>query len=215
MADTVIKMIVERQQVIDVQFTSEAFELHKQFRTYCNHHRNDTTNNAFKNIWNRTHLKANKMAAILAVAHNYHMPVIDALMYRWAVSLVLTDAVNLVSKFERGVIGESENQDNEQIQSMRHAIGGSMMQPPGYYKNWAARLHADYVIPLRFIQSTCAARAAFRKDKKSGAIPRTVKSLVDMGVIAPVPFAQAVEKYGDVTGALYAIKDASWFMSTD
>lgn len=215
LADTVIKMLVERQQVVEVQFTQEAYMMHQSFRSYCNVHRNDSAKEAFKQLWNRVHLKANKIAALLAIAHNYYSPMIDPHMYRWAVSLVLTDVKNIVGKFETGGVGVAENQDAEQIQSMRQAIAHAAQQPPGYYKHWSAKMHGDYVMPLRFIQSLVAARAAFRKDRKSGAIMRTVAMLVDMGVIALVPYQQAVEKYGDVTGKLYALKDASWFLSTD
>jgi len=214
LADTALKVMIERHHVVDVTFTAQAYSMHKQFRDYCNTKRVSTESNAFKHIWNRTHLKANKIAALLAIAHNYHNPMIDENMYEWAVSLVLTDAVNLVSKFDAGVVGVAENQDDEQLQSMRSAIGAAMRQTPGYFKNWPAAMHADYAVPSRFIQSICASRAAFRKDRKSGAIPRTVKLMIDHGSLAQLPYQQMVDKYG-YGGQAYVIADAKWFMSSD
>lgn len=214
-ADTALKLMVERAHVIEVQFAPRAHEMHRQFRDYCNTKVSASQREAYTQLWNRVHLKTNKIAALLAIAHNHVNPVIDPLMYEWAVSLILTDVINIQGKFETGAVGVAENSDNEQIQSMRQAIAHAAQQTPGYYKNWDARMHADYVMPMKFIQATCSSRAAFRKDKKAGAIPRTVSVLVDMGVLAPVAHAQIVERYGDVSGKMYALKDANWFLSTD
>lgn len=208
MADTVIKMIVERQQVIDVQFTSEAFELHKQFRAYCNHHRNDTTNNAFKHIWNRTHLKANKIAAVLAVAHNYHMPMIDALMYRWAVSLVLTDAVNLTGKFERGIVGTANNFDAAQVQAFKNTFKAMALNGTSLV-GWPDNMRLASIVPRSFISQRLGNVSAFRNDR-SGGIERLITELVKNGVLTEVPYQQQVERFGAGKGRCYAFSNPQW-----
>lgn len=213
LADTVIKLIVERQQVLEVQFTAEAYEMHKAFRSYCNVHRNDSSKEAFKQLWNRVHLKANKIAAILAIAHNYHSPIIDPLMYRWAISLVLTDVRNVVGKFETGEVGVAENMDAAQMDAIKKNLHTFITAMPGSLKSVPASMHQTYTIPLRVIMQRCTNLSAFRNDRRGGGIQRVLKMLVEMGVIAELPYQTVIERFGEGQGRCYVISNANWFMS--
>lgn len=91
-----------------VQSNQPATDLFKQFDRYADQQINTTGNELTKQLWNRAHLKALKMAALIAVGNNPHQPIIDRTIGNWAINLIHADITRLQAKFESGAIGTGD-----------------------------------------------------------------------------------------------------------
>lgn len=129
---------------------------------------NAVGNDVLKQLWNRVHLKTMKLAALLAVSHNYKAPIITLSDANWAASMILHDTLSLIAKFEAGVIGE-KNDDSEQTKEIRRVIVDYVVNDfakhasvPGCKRvYWDNRL-----IPYSYIMNKVQRLGAFKKDKR-------------------------------------------------
>lgn len=108
--------LAQRNVVINVAFTPEASDIFRRFDAHCDAHIRGSRE-ASRQIWNRAHLKAMKLAAVVAVGIDYQNPVIGPVCADWAIRLVEADALNILGRFERGEIGDVSG--NELLQQDR------------------------------------------------------------------------------------------------
>lgn len=108
--------LAQRNVVVNVEFTDDATVLFRQFNNYCDGNIRGSRE-AQRQIWNRAHLKAMKLAAVVAVGVNSEAPIIDKAMANWATVMVDRDACNILGRFERGEIGDVAG--NELLQQDR------------------------------------------------------------------------------------------------
>ena len=89
-----------------VRTTPEALVVLDKFDRYSDHLINGKdSNQVLKQLWNRAHLKALRLAAIVAVGQDIHNPTIDESTAKWAIRLV-SNGINIVlSKFVKGEVG--------------------------------------------------------------------------------------------------------------
>jgi hypothetical protein len=95
----------ELKQVTDVALTDEAAIEFRTFNAYCDNNIRGSRETS-RQVWNRAHLKAMKLAAVVAVGIAHKAPVIDLWTAQWATRLVDDDARNIIGRFERGEIGD-------------------------------------------------------------------------------------------------------------
>lgn len=155
--------------------------------------------------WNRSHLKALKLAALLAVGVNPHQPIITADLATWAIDFVKRDVELIVSRFKVGDVGQG---DSKQYNDLKKAI-------EAYYDRKLKMVHddrllwADKIIPYRAIQRRTASVASFRHDKMGSThgIKRTIQTFIDNGMLVEVSRQDLIKKYG-FSGIAYAIGTA-------
>lgn len=210
-ADTALKAM-HAGQVINVGMTDLATDWSRQFNTYCDDKINNMEDSPLVNLWNRAHFKVLRIAALLAVAHNYHAPLVDHHMIEWAASLVLTDVLTLIGKFESGVVGEAENSDAEQVDAFKHNIRNIVRAEPGSLRTLSYEMHSAYIIPYRVMQQRLTNIQAFKKDRKGGGLDRVIATLIKGGVLSELPHQQIVEKFGANQGKCYAVSRPEWFL---
>ena len=101
-----------------VTFNAEALEILNGFDEKC-----DAMMNAggelYKQLWSRAHLKALRVAALLAVGCNSINPIVDEECAKWAVSFIQQDVQLILDKFTNEEVGEG---DAQMEQAVRHAI---------------------------------------------------------------------------------------------
>lgn len=108
--------LAQRNVVINVGFEPDAAELFRKFDNKCDAHIRGSRE-VTRQTWNRAHLKAMKLAAVVAVGIDHINPVIGPLCADWAIRLVEADALNILGRFERGEIGDVSG--NELLQQDR------------------------------------------------------------------------------------------------
>lgn len=164
----------------DARYKLEAFS------KLCDQKINATTNEWRRQLWSRAHMKALKIAALLACADHSEFPRINYKHAAWALTVVRNDIHAMTSRLKNGDVGISDDSREKKLL----AICASYLQkavPPGY--KMPDEMRQTGIIPRKLLQIRCANIKAFG-DHKMGtakAMDATIHSLIDSGYLVEVP----------------------------
>jgi len=162
-------------------------------------------NDAIREIWNRAHLKALKLAGVVAVGVNAHKPLVTGPVARWAIQMVQKDCQALQTRFTSGDIGQG---DSKQINDVRRIIENYINLPFAEAEKFGAtaKLHKAYLIPYQFIIKKTYSLASFKSDKMGStfALKRTLQTMVEMGMLKEFAKVELEGKY-DYQGTAYHV----------
>lgn len=165
---------------------------------------NNFPDGAIRNILNRAHLKALRLAGIAAACDNPSQPQITMDHASWAIDFVEVDCAYMLGRFEQGYVGEG---DNRQINTLRDKIKLILHKDTAPVKNptWARMIDKN-VIPHSMLSQRFLSNAAFAQDKRgaSSALNATIKTLIDNGELREVPAPQLHEMFS-ATGKAYLV----------
>lgn len=166
-----------------------------------------------KQLWNRAHLKALKLATLSAVSWNYLNPVVTYPDAVWGIALIRRQTERLITKFDAGEIGAVEGDEGKQttevLRIMRHYATSRWEQVAMYHGS--ADMHRDGVITKAHITQRLQNTAAFkseRGEKPTVAIKRVIDQLLSSDEIRQMPATQMTAKYGKHPEA-YVVSDFS------
>lgn len=186
-------------KTVNVRMDTATDKLMRDFDKYADDRINSSRKEVISHLWNRAHLKALKLAALVAVGVQPYEPVITLDIAEWATSLVQTDTFNLVRRFERGEIGR-DSEESKQISEIVRAISFYVKAPYPDVSSYSvpAKLHNDKIIPYVYLNKKLVAAAAFRNDRigATNSLKRTIQTLVDNGDIREVGRNDLAVKYG-------------------
>ncbi|AMW36155.1 replicative primase/helicase [Xanthomonas phage XAJ2] len=196
-------------RTIAVAFDEQAKKLFQDFDVFCDNSINSSEKEIRKQLWNRAHIKAMKLAALVAVGVNPYDPIITTELGNWAIDLIMADARNLIGKFDAGEIGV-DNDESKQLTTVVSAVAEYMKSPYSQVEKYIpgqAALHGERIIPYSYIQRKLGGAAIFRKDKRgsSDALKRTLKTLQERGDLQEVSKAKLSTEYG-TTALCFMIK---------
>jgi hypothetical protein len=98
--------IMAKGEVQVVNFDPFAAQLFEDFDRYCDDQINsDNSREVSRHMWNRAHIKAMKLAGLVAVGIAPYNPVVDRDCAQWATDIVARDVLNIIGRFERGDVG--------------------------------------------------------------------------------------------------------------
>lgn len=203
-----------QKKVIHVQYNPGAKSILDNFDKTCTQNIRGSME-LRRQLWNRAHIKALKLAATVAVGVNPFDPVIDEETADWAIGVIVADVKNMLTRFESGDVGVN-NEETKQLQLLVKLVkrfvttpwpelakvAGDKMQP----------LHAEKIIPYSYLQRNTSTAPAFKKDRlgATNALKRALKTLEERGDIQPMGRADLVKRFG--TGAAsYCIANAGAF----
>lgn len=182
----------------DVQLDSDAQALMDAFDRHCD----DNIVGAgaiegIRQLWNRAHLKALKLAGLLAAADRPHDPVVNHWDAEWAIALVRRDAERIVERFATGDVGEGESKQRADI---IRVLSDYFSRPASELKRVyevPEEMHAARIVPLVYLMRRTAGLSAFRKHKLGArnALAATVKDLLDTEILVEVPKKTMVTKF--------------------
>lgn len=204
-----VQNAANRHIVYSVGETDDATEMLRAIDRYSDDQINADSGEALKQIWNRTHLKVYKLAALLAVSNNFERPIIDASMVEWSASLILTDTHRLIGKFDRGEMGQQDVTDNsKQIERMVTVLAKYVtndFHAIPTYGTIKSQLHAARIIPYGYIQRAVCNNASFKKARNGSslAIKQTIEELIKQGYLQRATPKQLSEL--DHSGEAYQI----------
>lgn len=199
---------IHANKVTQVIVSDEAAFIFDAFDVYCDKQINSNNMELIKHLWNRAHIKALKLAALVSVGIDPYNTVISKDAAEWSINIIIADVNRMLRKFELGEIGEDTEETN-QISEVRKAIKEYCTREYNdieKYKSTTRQIHDDKVITLSFIHRRLAAMACFRKDKigATRALQRSIDALKDQGDLYEIPVRQLVERY-NYTGKCFAI----------
>lgn len=199
----------------NVGFTPDAQDAMDKYEVRCTAKENAADRDIVRQVWSRCHVKAMKLAAVVAVGCNPYAPMITEEVGEWARKIVNEDAVNLLKRFDAGEIG-IDNEEQKQLAALMKAVKAYVVSPwnevSKYCGDGAQALHSARIVPYSFLHRKLANVATFRKDRQgaTGAIKRALKTLTERGDLAEMSRAVMSKEYGSGSVA-YAISRPSAF----
>lgn len=192
----------------------EARELFDQFNDYADTQINGNQAEVVKQLWNRAHLKAMKLAAVVATGIYWNAPVIDYHAAKWACDFVAHDIARMLDRFERGEIGITTTGFNDKachndvIQFINKLVTMDGAEAERKYKV-PPTLHAMGIIPWKALAMGVSQRASFRNSRmgSTNALKATIQFMIDSGELRELG-SKDKDKFG-TTQRCFAINDVS------
>jgi hypothetical protein len=191
----------------NVELDSESLDMLDAFDQQADAIMNASRAEVEVQVWNRAHLKALKLAALLAVGVNHHRPTVTADLARWAIAFVTREVSLVAARFKDGDVGQG---DSKQLHDLRRAIEVyyNGITPAQFAKY--APLHRAGIVPYAFVLQRCAAMSSFKHDKQgaTNSIKRGLQAMVEAGMLVEIARPVLSSKYA-FSGVAYAIS-ANW-----
>jgi hypothetical protein len=170
---------------------------------------NESASDVDNQLWNRAHLKALKLSALLAVGVDHHTPLVTLDLAEWAVALVLRDVQTMTKRFTEGNVGDGEHKQEIDI---RHAIESYLTMTTWQQSQYKVpkKIQGQPLIPFCFLRRWCRLKKSFKNDRKgaSAAIDNCLKDLVKAQILKQVPADQTRLELG--TDSPVFLKGESW-----
>ena len=153
-------------------------------------------------LWNRAHLKALKLSALLAVGISPHRPVVTVDLAQWAIDFTEREISAVAKRFATGDVGQG---DSKQYHDLQRAVEGYFISK-GRSIDPFIKLHKAKLLPYAWLSRKTASLASYRMDRLGAtmALKRTLQAMVDSGALVEVARTVLVEKY-DYSGVAYAV----------
>lgn len=204
-------------RVVNVGFADQqTSNLFRDFNAHCDAQMKGVTDDVVLNLWNRCHVKALKLASLIAVGCDFYHPAINMENANWAINLVLEDCSNVRRRFERGEVGQ-HNEEHQQLEGAIKAFKSYVVTAwkdftSSYLGTTSAALHGNRIITYSFLHKRLAQTSVYRKDKMQAtfAIKRALKTLAERGDIQEISKATAAKEHG-YNGICYMITNLKAF----
>lgn len=179
-----------QHKAINVRIDTDATLIFDKFDKHCDANINSAEREIRRHLWNRAHIKALKLASLVAIGLNPYEPLIDANAANWALGVIVADVRNLLSRFDAGEIG-IENDETRQLIALIDCVKSYIVRPWSEietYKVGTSQLHSERIVPYSYLHKRLAVQATFKKDKMgpANAIRRSLKTLVERGDLQEV-----------------------------
>jgi hypothetical protein len=188
-----------------VSIDPDALSLLDDFDEHATKQINDSPGEAHRQLWNRAHLKALKLAGLVAVGCDMQNPVVTKRIAEWALAFVHNDVTRLLAKFASGDVGEGES---KQESDLRRAITTYFTLTPEERETYRvpAALVGQPVVPFHYLRRRVRLLASFRNDKRgvNGALQSLLDAMVRDSSLGHLPLNQARTQYG-VEQPLYTL----------
>lgn len=119
-----------------------------------------------RHLWNRAHLKALKLSALLAVGCNAQAPVVTGELADWARNFVFHDVSLLAHRFESGDIGDGHTKQEADLRAAVIDYGRMDAAARKSYKVPARLLNERNIIPYHYLRRRLRGVASFKNDRR-------------------------------------------------
>lgn len=188
---------------IDIPLTNEAQLMLDEFNDYCDNQIDNLTG-AARQLWNRSHLKALKIAALFAIGENIYTPQITKEHAKFAIDWVRNETTKLHSVVSKGISGRVDGNQSLQLEKLATMLIELIMNEKSNLNN---DMRKNATVPYRMIVGKLLRQPAFAGDKRGAAkaVKDTLRTLIDGGFVMEVSKATAFEKYKITNGVLYQV----------
>lgn len=171
---------------------------------------NSGEDEALKELWNRAHIKALKLSALIAVGCGIQQPIITKEIATWAIDLVRSDIVNMVSKFSGGDVGSGDHAQMADIVKAVDKWPTLTVEQRQQYKVPVVMLDKPQLVPYSYLKRFLVQRAHFKNDRRGAvvAIRTALDDMVKSGSLAMLPPDQTKRELGLDSPVYY--KGESW-----
>lgn len=177
-----------------VKYSPEAAQLLNNFDLECDSQINSTTDEAYRQMWNRAHLKVARVASLLAVADNWIEPVVSQTHAEWALELIRRDIALMSHKITSGEIGADDNaRERKMLAAIKDYVRGPVSETYGVPNI----LQQEGVIPRRYLQMRLTHAMQFRNTREGAtkSLNNTIASLIESGYLLEIDKGTLAERY--------------------
>ena len=181
-------------QKCDVQYEASAKVMLDDFDKECDREINKTTDESWRQMWNRAHLKVLRIAALLAVADNFHAPLVWSHHVVWALDLIRRD----IKMFQRRVLaGDIGSGDTVRENKLLSTIREYMESVPNSSYGIPVAIHKAGIVPRKYLQTRCGRITSFATHRNGSvsAIDLAMRSLVDNGYVVEMDKMKLATEY--------------------
>lgn len=209
-ASTVLTM-ANNQSWSDVHMGSEAAALMDAFDRECDEQIRGGGADAIRQLWNRAHLKAIRLASVLAVADRHHEPVVNEVEALWAIDTVRRDTMAIVKRFESGDIGEGETKQGADLDRVIDDFftcdAKHLVKYQGTSTGWV-EMRNKGVVPHTYLARRTAGLSAYRKHRGGAraALKDALADLVSGGRLQEVAREQMATEFGTTGSGYYFVE---------
>ena len=189
----------------NVQIDPAALVLLDQFDLKADQMINSANSDVDMQLWNRAHLKALKLAGVIAVGVNPHAPVVTEDIARWCIAFVERDVTSMTTRFQRGEVGVGDHRHEADI---RKAIEAYLNMTPKQREQYRTpkSIIDKPIIPYHYLRRRLRLRAAFKNDRRgvTRALQESLRDLVEAEILKQIPPQQALNEFG-ISSPLYVL----------
>lgn len=165
------------------------------FDKECDVQINSTTDESWRQMWNRAHLKMARIAGLLAVGDNHMEPCIRAHHVQWALDVIRRDIAIMQRRLESGDIGIDDTARERKLLSILREY---LTSPPPTSYGVPEAMQRDAMVPRKYLQIRVSGVSSFKRHNYGAtrALDEAIRSLCDSGYITEVDKNKAAEQYG-------------------
>jgi hypothetical protein len=188
-------LLAAKNEDIKVLRSESADAKSKAFNLECDGRINGETREARRQMWNRAALKAQRIAALLAVADNHLFPSINDDHIDWAIALVRRDIATFTKRLDGGDVGDS---DDARLSKLVLILKAYLLTKVSESYKVPDSMRQNSIVPRNYIQITTSKYAAFYKHKLGAtrAMEETINSMIGNGYLMEVAKDKVVDAYG-------------------
>lgn len=177
-----------------VQRTDSVSQKLNDYEKFCDDKINTTVDESKRQMYNRASLKVSKISALLAVADNDKVPVIDDQHVDWAMQLVNKDIAVTEKHLEAGDIGTG---DGARQNKLNNIITEYLKKSLNSDSESTRKMRANGIVTRQHLQTRTINSAAFEKYQGGSirALDTTLKSMVDNGQLVEVDKTTLYKEY--------------------
>jgi hypothetical protein len=192
-----VKNADERLPPISVQYGVGAEEVLRVFRKEGKENSDNLDlTEAERDVWTRSGLKAQKLAALIAVGCYPHSPVIDIVMAKWAIDFTRRDIGSILLHCRSGDLGEG---DTKKLFELKKAVDTYLNPKSGITLKSDAykEMNKAQVIPRSWLLTRIGEKPCFKRDRRnvSGSLTAMIDELVKSGCLVEVPKKLLIENF--------------------
>ncbi len=191
-----------------VAATHEAVDMMHAFNLECDMQINSTrTDEAYRQMWNRAHLKVLRLAALLAVADAPWAPEVQTYHVEWALLAVRNDISVMMRRLNEGDVGVSDHSRERKLMTY---ISEYLTQPVPESYAIPKNLLAAGVVPRKYLQVRSQKTPSFTQHPMGAtrALDDTLRSMVDSGYLQELTKDKLATDYA-FTGKAYRVLEIS------
>ncbi|CAB4194446.1 Protein of unknown function DUF3987) [uncultured Caudovirales phage] len=187
-----------------VAFDTDAQQFLDHFDVICDKQIDSTSDEGWRQMWNRAHLKALRIAAILAVADNHFAPKVELRHATWAYDLIMRDIAIMMRRVDAGDVGSSDSTRENKLLSL--CVKWLTSDAPVAAIHEHGEMVKLGIIPRKYFQLMTQRVSSFNTHKlgQAASLDMAVRSLMAGGYLQEVPKAEAIQKFS-FHGACYRI----------
>ena len=181
---------------IQIPYEPQAEAIMQAFNLQCDANiRTAGGDESIRQIWNRAHLKAIRVAGVLAASDNHTVPIITVEHINWAIGLIESDAASMLRKIQGGDVGTD---DTARFLKMQKILGAYLRGQVATSYGIDPRMVKDGVVPRSYLQIRTRQVRSFMTYRLGSALAldHTIKAALDSGYLMEIAKEKSVAQYG-------------------